>query len=526
MPFGSAEFVVKLPCAVIGRSHRLFTLGKRDAGHVIKTSGGAWPLQFYDGRRMESPARRLIVPVVAMALAFASMAGAAEAKARHKHSGGALPSFLHFTSQPKYASIVVDAKTGEVLYEQNADARRYPASITKIMTMYLTFEALADHRLSFDDRLVISPHAAAQAPSKVGLRPGQTISVRDAMEAIAVLSANDMAVAMAEKLGGTEAHFAELMTAKAKQLGMANTQYVNANGLPDNRQLTTARDIATLSRAVLRDYPQYYAFFSTRQFTYLGRTTRNHNHLLGSMPGVDGIKTGFTNASGFNLAASAIRDDHRLIAVVLGGSSTASRDLHVEDLLDAGFTVIKKRDMGQQTTIAQNLREPLPVGAVDRAPVEQGDGDEAGVHIVVDGKAPKRVQQTLKAKDDDGPAACTMKRVRVHHRLVKRCITPAADAKPSSVKSAKVIKADVARAEAGGEWQVQLGAYKSPAQARAQLAKMNRKFSAALSASEGGRVEHASGNYRVRFAGLSADEAAKACDTIKAQGQACMALRP
>jgi D-alanyl-D-alanine carboxypeptidase (penicillin-binding protein 5/6) len=479
---------------------------------------------------MRSPARRLVVSVVAATLALASIAGAAEAKARHKHSGGALPSFLHFTSQPKYAAIVVDAKTGEVLYEQNADAHRYPASITKIMTMYLAFEALAEHRLSFDDRLVISPHAAAQAPSKVGLRAGQTISVRDAMDAIAVLSANDMAVALAEKLGGTEAHFAELMTAKAKQLGMTNTQYVNANGLPDNRQLSSARDISILSRAVLRDYPQYYSFFSTRQFTYAGRTTKNHNHLLGSMPGVDGIKTGFTNASGFNLAASAMRDDRRLIAVVMGGSSTASRDLHVEDLLNAGFTVIKKRELGQQTTIAQNLREPLPVGALDRAPTEQGDGDEAGVHIVVDGKAP-RVQQTLKAKASDAgsAAACTVKRVRVHHKLVKRCITSAVDDKPTakSAKSAKVIEADVAKAETGGgAWLVQLGAYKSPAQARAQLSKMNSKFSSVLSPSEGGRVEHSSGNYRVRFVGLSADEASKACDTIKAQGQACMALRP
>jgi D-alanyl-D-alanine carboxypeptidase (penicillin-binding protein 5/6) len=457
------------------------------------------------------------------------MAGAAEARARHKHAGGNLPSFLHFTAQPKYASIVVDAKTGEVLYEQNADDRRYPASITKIMTMYLTFEALADHRLSFDDRLTISPHAAAQGPSKVGLRPGQTIAVRDAMDAIAVLSANDMAVAMAERLGGTEAHFAELMTAKAKQLGMNNTQYVNANGLPDNRQISTARDISILSRAVLRDYPQYYAFFSTREFTYAGRTTRNHNHLLGSMPGVDGIKTGFTNASGFNLAASAVRDDHRLIAVVLGGSSTASRDLHVEDLLDAGFTVIKKRDLGQQTTIAQNLREPLPVGAIERAPTEEGDGDQAGVHIVVDGKAPtQRAHSTIKSADDS--AACTVKRVRVHHKLVKRCITAAADVKPSA-QSAKVIKADVAKDETGdakgdGEWIVQLGAYKSPAQARAQLAKMNAKFADALSASEGGAVQHSSGNYRVRFAGLSADQASKACEAIKAQGQACMALKP
>ncbi len=462
---------------------------------------------------MASPARRLLISFVAAAVALTSAAGA-EAKTHHKHAaggGGHLSSFLHFTAQPKYASIVIDAKTGEVLYEQAADAHRYPASITKIMTMYLAFEALQEHRLAFDDRLTVSPHAAAQAPSKVGLRPGQSISVRDAMTAIAVLSANDMAVAMAEKLGGTEAHFAELMTAKAHQLGMNNTQYVNANGLPDNRQLSTARDIATLSRAVLRDYPQYYAFFSTREFTYLGRTTRNHNHLLGSMPGVDGIKTGFTNASGFNLAASAIRDDHRLIAVVLGGSSTAARDLHVEDLLDAGFTVIKKRDLGQTTTIAQNLREPAPVGAIDRAPTEQGDGEQAGVHILVDGKAPP------KAKADD--AACTVK--RVHHKRVRSCIAPAVDVKGKG----KPAKTQLAKADAGGDWQVQLGAYKSPTQARAQLAKMNSKFAEALAASEG-RVEHSSGNYRVRFAGLSADQAKDACANIKAQGQACMALKP
>src|SRR6201996_136186 len=412
---------------------------------------------------MRSPARRLSVAILAAALALARSAGVAEATARHKPPGGGGRhlSFLGFTSQPKYAAIVVDAKTGEVLYQQAPDDHRYPASITKIMTMYLAFEALRDHQLSLDDRLTISPHAAAQAPSKVGLRPGQTIAVRDAMDAIAVLSANDMAVAMAERLGGTEAHFAEMMTAKAKQLGMNNTQYVNANGLPDTRQLSTARDIAILSRAVLRDFPQYYAFFSTREFTYLGRTTRNHNHLLGSMPGVDGIKTGFTNASGFNLAASAVRDDHRLIAVVLGGSSTAARDLHVEDLLDAGFTVIKKREMGQTTTIAQNLREPAPGGALARVPTEQGDGDQASVHIVVDGKAPARAPA----------AACVTKRVRLHHKLVKRCVVPAAEVKPQAkAAGAKTQAARADASQAGGDWQVQLGAYKNAAQAQAQLA--------------------------------------------------------
>jgi D-alanyl-D-alanine carboxypeptidase len=473
---------------------------------------------------MRSPARRLVLTAVAAAVAMTGLAVPAEAKVHKKHSAAAsIGQFLHFTSQPKYASIVVDAKTGEVLYEQAPDSHRYPASITKIMTMYLTFEALHQGRLSLSDQIEVSPHAASMAPSKVGLRPGQTISVAEAMNAITVLSANDMAVAMAERIGGTEAHFAELMTAKAHQLGMANTQYVNASGLPDNRQLTTARDIATLSRAVLRDYPQDYAWFSKREFDYKGRVVKNHNHLLGAMPGVDGIKTGFTNASGFNLAASAVRDDRRLIAVVLGGSSTAARDLHVEDLLDAGFTVIKKREMGQTTTIAQNLREPAPVGVVDRPPTEQGDGEQAQVHIVVDGKAPPKAApaKTAQAKDDN--TVC--KKVRVHHRLVSRCVVQtddkASDAK-ADAKKTQVAKAD----SAGGDWQIQVGAYKDPGQARAQLAKMNSKFATALAASQGGHVEHTAGNYRVRYAGLSADQATKACDSIKAAGHDCMALKP
>ena len=476
---------------------------------------------------MQSPARRLALLIAAGALALTSLAEPAQARTHHHRLK--VPAFLQFTSQPKYAAIVVDAKSGEVLYEQSPDAHRYPASITKIMTMYLAFEELSENKLSLDDRIVVSPHAAAQAPSKVGLRAGQTITVRDAMTAIAVLSANDMAVAMAEKMGGSESHFAEMMTAKAKSLGMNNTQYVNANGLPDNRQLSTARDIATLSRAVLRDYPQYYTFFGTRQFTYLGRTTRNHNHLLGQMPGVDGIKTGFTNASGFNLAASAMRDNRRLIAVVMGGSSTASRDSHVADLLDAGFTVMHRREAGQMTTIAQNLHEPAPVGVVDRPSVEQGDGDQDGVHIVVDGAPKAATKQNAKAAASD---QMSCKRVMRHHKRVTRCVKLVVNDNVTvgKGKKGKKVVAQKAAAEktetaAAGEWQVQLGAYKNPTQARQQLAKLNSKFAEELAASQG-HVDHSSGNYRVRFAGLSADQAKGACASIKAQGQDCMALRP
>jgi D-alanyl-D-alanine carboxypeptidase len=469
---------------------------------------------------MQSPARRLALSIAAVALAVTALAPSAQARPHHNRMR--VPAFLQFTSQPKYAAIVVDAKTGEVLYEQSPDAHRYPASITKIMTMYLAFEELSQGKLSLTDNLVISPHAAAQAPSKLGIRQGGTIAVGDAMNSIAVKSANDMAVAMAEKMGGTESHFADMMTAKAKQLGMNNTQFVNASGLPDTRQLTTARDISILSRAVLRDYPQYYTYFSKREFTWHGQTTKNHNHLLGQMPGVDGIKTGFTNASGFNLAASAVRDNRRLIAVVMGGSSTAARDSHVADLLDAGFTVLHRREEGQTTTIAQNLREPAPVGTVDRPPTEQGDGEQASMHIVVDGKAPKKL--AVKA-DPSEQMSC--KRVMRHHHKVTRCVKLASNDKGRVAKPTAASKHDkvVAKAEDAGHWQVQLGAYKNSALARHQMAAFNQKFADELASAEG-HVEHSAGNYRVRFAGMSADRAKEACSSIKSQGQDCMALRP
>ena len=275
----------------------------------------------------------------------------------------------------------IDAGTGEVLYEKRADSPRYPASITKIMTLYLAFEALATGRLKETDLITVSPHAAAQAPTKLGLRPGDTITVEDAMHAIAVKSANDMAVALAEKLGGTESRFAALMTMKAQELGMTRTRFVNANGLPDSRQITTARDIATLSRAVLRDYPQYYGYFSQEQFVFRGQAMNNHNGLLGKMPGVDGLKTGFTNAAGFNLAASAVRDGHRLITVVLGGSSGASRNANVEDLLLTGFDIEQRRDHGETIPLTQNLFEAAAGGRAGPRPrYAQGDASDPDRH--------------------------------------------------------------------------------------------------------------------------------------------------
>ena len=259
---------------------------------------------------------------------------------------------------PKYAAMLINAGTGEVLYAHQADAPRYPASITKVLTLYLAFEQIARGQARLTDPITVSRHAASQAPSKLGLRPGATISLKDAIDIIATKSANDIAVAVAEHIGGSEAAFAAKMTATARRLGMSRSEFVNATGLPDSRQLTTARDIATLSRAVVRDFPQFYKVFSQVSVDYEGRTIANHNHLLTTLPGVDGIKTGFTSAAGFTLAASAAHDGVRLIAIVLGGPSRLARDGNVTNLLDTGFDVLVRRARGERTTVAANLAEP------------------------------------------------------------------------------------------------------------------------------------------------------------------------
>jgi len=258
-------------------------------------------------------------------------------------------------ARPRYAAILMDARTGEVLYSNAADEQRHPASITKVMTLFLAFDALVAGRLRLADPITMSYHAASQRPSKLGLAPGRSITLDDAIHIITVKSANDVAVALAERIGGSEAAFAQLMTRKARALGMTNTTFTNATGLPDPGNVTTARDIATLSSALLRAHPSYYAYFGQQAFKYDNRSYTNHNRLLGKLTGLDGIKTGFTNDAGFTLAASAQRNGQRLITVVLGEPSIAARNRDVTALLDAGFTVLERRRMGENTSVAFNL---------------------------------------------------------------------------------------------------------------------------------------------------------------------------
>jgi D-alanyl-D-alanine carboxypeptidase len=274
---------------------------------------------------------------LAVAATTADQANARHAQAKHgaqSEDAHAKPTEHARSSGPPYAEIVVDANSGAVLHSVNPDELRHPASLTKIMTLYLLFEQLDAGKLRLDSPLDVSEHASVQAPTKLGLKPGQTIAVEDAIRGLVTKSANDAAVVVAEALGGSERDFAEMMTRKAHALGMDRTVYRNASGLPDAEQVTTSRDQALLGRTIQERFPRYYRYFATPSFTYHGETMRNHNRLLGHVDGLDGIKTGYTEASGYNLVTSVHRNNRYIVSVVLGGSSGGARDARMRSLIE------------------------------------------------------------------------------------------------------------------------------------------------------------------------------------------------
>lgn len=294
-------------------------------------------------------------------------------RARFAHSHA--PRFGGYV--PPFSAYAVDGNTGRVLYARDENAPRHPASITKVMTLYLLFDQIEKGHLSLDSRIEISPHAAAQAPTKLGLRPGSTIRVEDAIKAIVTKSANDMAVAIAERIGGDEETFARMMTRRARALGMNRTVFVNASGLPDDRQITTARDLAVLGRAIHDRFPRYFHFFSTPSFRYAGQFMANHNHLMEQVEGMDGIKTGYTRSSGFNLLSSVNRNGHWLVSVVLGGRTRLGRDRIMADLIESSIN----RCATQRTTpmVAENpaLERGEPQRVAEAVPVVSNERDEA-----------------------------------------------------------------------------------------------------------------------------------------------------
>jgi len=291
-------------------------------------------------------------------------ASQAEAARHPRYHAHAHHSAVGFAPALVSESIVIDVETGQVLSQVNADAITYPASLTKMMTLYLTFEALNAGRLQLGQYLPVSYEAASRAPTKLGLRPGESVAVQDLILGLVTRSANDAASVLAEGLGGSDSAFAEQMSRKARQIGMTSTVYRNASGLPDPDQYTTARDEAQLALALYRDFPREYRYFATRQFYFRGNVIHNHNHLLDWYEGADGIKTGYIGASGFNLAASAVRNGHRLIGVIMGGPTAGTRDREMAALLDQGF-----QEVGAGTTMVAHRDVPQPaVAEAEQAP--------------------------------------------------------------------------------------------------------------------------------------------------------------
>jgi D-alanyl-D-alanine carboxypeptidase len=276
-----------------------------------------------------------------------------------------------------YAAIVIDPVTGEVLSAVNADEQNYPASLTKMMTLYLTFQALQNGKLKIDQELPVSTWAASRAPTKLDLRAGQTVSVNDCILGMVTKSANDAATVVGESLGGgSEGKFADMMNAQAALLGMSSSHFANANGLPDPDNRSTARDMAKLAMALYKDFPQYTHYFATKEFVFRGQLIRGHNNLMDRYPGMDGLKTGFTDASGFNLASTAVHDGHRLFAVVLGGRTARARDNLMARLLDDGFDHRPTPDaLVAQAGVGGSTRRVLAA----LSPIETADAEDAPV---------------------------------------------------------------------------------------------------------------------------------------------------
>jgi D-alanyl-D-alanine carboxypeptidase len=432
--------------------------------------------------------RRLTGSMTAAAIAFATALSVQPASA----------------ADANYASIVVDAKTGEVLYSRNADAPRFPASLTKMMTLYLLFEDLERGRVTIRTRLDVSANAAAQAPTKLGVPAGSTIRVEDAILALITRSANDVAVVIAENLGGSVSNFATRMTTTARALGMTRTTFQNPHGLPNSNQVTTARDMATLGRALQDRFPQYYGYFDTESFTYNGVRINSHNNLL-SMEGVNGIKTGYTNASGYNIVTSIQRDNRSVVAVVMGGDTAAWRDQHMRDLLN---TYLPRASTGARTAplvIAAAASVPPPLPRLN--PVRTDPILTAGIAQ----PAPAAPVQLAAAGD-----------VNV---MVPAPIPAAAAGAPDAI--AVLAQGDFAfgPAPASG-WRIQLGAFPLENSAEAVLARAMELEGAGVLANKIPYTEtvvvSGTTHYRARFGGFAtSDAAAAACARLVTQDFAC-----
>jgi D-alanyl-D-alanine carboxypeptidase len=474
---------------------------------------------------------------------FAVVTDPADARGRKRHFVKRTGMSASASYSPAYAAIVVDAKTGAVLHEAAPDGRRHPASLTKIMTLYLLFERLEAGKIALDTEMPVSEEASSQAPTKLGLRPGQTLRVEDAIKGLVTKSANDAAVVVAEALsGGTQSDFAEMMTKKARALGMSNTTYRNANGLPNDEQVTTARDQALLGIAIQQRFPKYYRYFSIASFVYRGSNMRNHNHLLGKVEGVDGIKTGYTNASGFNLVTSVKRGYRHIVAVVLGGRSAGSRDARMRELIEENIVDASAKPTmnlaGEQPSLPPS---PQPVAKQEIKPEPKAAakpevaGNEA--ETAPDPATTKSVRTAFAATtppEADMPTLAAMSAPLKAPDTVVAPVTPrsapvgklqTASIKPDDVPVSSVpAKPSTAR----GGWAIQIGAYEDEGEAKGKLGTAKGRISNLFHKAEAyieRTVKGAKTYYRARFAGFDRDQALATCKKLKRDDIECMALK-
>ena len=486
---------------------------------------------------------------------------------------------------PPYADVVVDANSGQVLHGTSADALRHPASLTKIMTLYLLFEQMEAGKFRLDSRLEVSEHASQQAPSKLGLRPGQTISVEDAIRALVTKSANDVAAVVAEAIGGDEETFARMMTRKARVLGMSRTVYANASGLPDPDQITTARDQATLGRAIQDRFPREYRHFATPVFVYRGWAMRNHNKLLGRVQGLDGIKTGYTRASGFNLVTSVRRGPRHIVAVVLGGTSGAARDARMRMLIEqqiaSGSTQRTVAKIAESTEVAAAAAQPKPTvpppsmarlaRADAMAPITTSSVAEGDTSPAPAIQAASPVASSLSPQPKPGSAepinpvkvkTITVKAGNVQTAMLvpispaptamvapphfaKSAHAPALAAPPAAEKPAvpapaayQVASAHSVPVTTGsamprhphprGSWLIQVGAFPKEAEAHDRLREAQSLAKSMLAKADPFTERVVKGSqelYRARFAGFDQDSAEAACKYFKRNEIACMAIK-
>jgi D-alanyl-D-alanine carboxypeptidase len=513
---------------------------------------------------------------LATLLAVSSLTSDADARGR-RHRASAVESY-----QPAYSSIVLDANSGKVMQETNGDSPRHPASLTKIMTLYLLFERLEAGKIKMSTEMPVSARAAAQAPSKLDLKPGETIQIETAIRAIVTKSANDVAVVVAEALGGDESNFAKLMTAKARALGMTHTTYRNASGLPDDQQITTAHDQAILGRAIQDRFPNYYHYFATRTFVFRGKEMRNHNHLLGTIDGIDGIKTGYIHESGFNIVTSVRRGTRHIVAVVFGGRSAEARDARVRSLID------------NNVNIAALKRTAPPVvegwATAEARTKDVSDKDHtAAIPVPQASPVANSAPQSPALGSTDPIKPNTVKTFTVHPAVMRtaslsplpsdsRKLTPTpASANTASVTTIAIVKSDTAmqppppsaksddlvlltakespkkstkgahlasagnsvpitvaavepaaKPRAAGGWMIQVGAFPDQKEAEDRLAAAKTKAKEQLGQADPfteKTTKDAKPFYRARFAGFERDQAENACKHLRRSEIPCILVK-